>query len=407
MGLLADIRGRERIVLGCFLCQLGVGFTYLFSPLLREVTADLGWSRADFAAARGPYLFVVALGSPFVGHLTWRFGARVVLSAAALVLGATFAWLAVMTARWELYGANLLWGLFVTGLGDVVVGSVLVRALERARGLALGLVYSASNLGGALLPPLFALLATRFGWREALLWLGLGGVAIVLPAAQLTRLRAAPAAARAASDAAAANDSGLGLREALATRSFWVLAAALFVFFFYFLGVNDAFVSFLVDAGASREEAASLYATAVAAGGFSKLLAGVVADRLAPRTALLIDFTLLAASALLLLGLPHPGFLYAFLVSYGLAVAARDVIYPLVVTWCFGARAMPQVYGTLMAVLALGGTLGSVFPQAVHDATGSYAPAFAVHAVGNLVVLGSLALVRREWTGSPARGESA
>jgi len=395
MSPLADIRGRERIVLGCFLCQLGLGFTYLFSPLLREVTADLGWTRADFAAARGPYLFVVALGSPFVGHLTWRYGARLVLTVAGLVLGTTFVWLGRMTELWELYGANLLWGLFVTGLGDVVVGSVLVRALERARGLALGVVYSASNLGGALLPPLFAALATRIGWRDALLWLGVAGMAVVLPAAQLTRLRSHAAAASHADEAGDAT-AGLSLREALATRSFWVLAGALFVFFFYFLGVNDAFVSLMVDAGASREEAASRYATAVAAGGFSKLVSGAIADRLAPRTALVIDFALLAGSALLLLGLPAPGFLWAFLVSYGLAVAARDVIYPLVVTWCFGARAMPQVYGTLMAVLAVGGTAGSVFPQAVYDATGSYTPAFTVHAVANLVVLASLALVRRE-----------
>lgn len=392
MALLGDIRGRERIVLGCFLCQLGLGFTYLFSPLLREVTADLGWTRATFAAARAPYLFVIAAASPFVGAFTARFGARAVLSGAGLVLGATFVWLARMRAPWELYGANLLWGLFVTGLGDVVVGAVLVRALARARGLALGLVYSASNLGGAILPPLFAALATRMGWRSALLVLAAGGVALVLPAARLTGgVAAAPEVADAAADPPA-----LGLRAALATPSFWLLAAALFVFFFYFLGVNDAFVSLLVDAGRTREEAAALYATAVATGGFSKLFAGAVADRVAPRTALLVDYALLALSALLLLAVPRPGFLLAFLVSYGLAVAARDVIYPIVVSWCFGARSMPSVYGALMAVLAVGGTAGSVFPQAVHDASGSYAPAFGTYAALNVAVLLALRLVRRE-----------
>jgi MFS family permease len=394
VGLLGDIRGRERIVLGCFLCQLGLGFTYLFSPLLREVTADLGWTRATFAAARGPYLFVIAAASPFVGHLTWRYGPRAVLSGSALVLGATFVWLARMTETWELYGANLLWGLFVTGLGDVVVGAVLVRALERARGLALGLVYSASNLGGALLPPAFAALATRYGWRTALLVLAAGGVALVLPAAQL-----AGASAGARSAAGAAADAGapaLGLRDAARTPSFWILAAALFAFFFYFLGVNDAFVSLLVDAGFSREQAAAMYAAAVATGGFSKLLAGVVADRVAPRTALLADYALLALSALLLLAVPRQPWLAAFLVSYGLAVAARDVIYPLVVSWCFGARSMPRVYGTLMAVLAVGGTAGSVFPQAVHAATGSYAPAFGAYAALNVAALAALVRLRRE-----------
>jgi nitrate/nitrite transporter NarK len=355
------------------------------------VTADLGWSRATFAAARGPYLFVIAAASPFVGHLTWRYGPRAVLSGAALVLVATFAWLARMKEPWELYGANLLWGLFVTGLGDVVVGAVLVRALERARGLALGLVYSASNLGGAILPPLFAALATRVGWRGALLALAAGGVALVLPAAQLTAGRAGAVDARSEEAPPA-----LGLRAAASTRSFWVLAAALFAFFFYFLGVNDAFVSLLVDAGRTREEAAGLYAAAVAAGGFSKLLAGALADRVAPRSALLADYALLALSALLLLAVPRPGVLLVFLASYGVAVAARDVIYPLVVAWCFGARSMPRVYGALMAVLALGGTAGSVFPQAVHDATGTYIPAFAVFAARNAAALASTLLVRRE-----------
>jgi predicted MFS family arabinose efflux permease len=392
---LGDIRGQRRVVLGCFLCQLGLGFTYLFSPLLREVTADLGWTRATFASARAPYLLVIAAASPFVGQLTARYGARAVLSGAALVLGATFVALARMTEVWELYAANLLWGLFVTGLGDVVVGAVLVRALERARGLALGLVYSASNLGGALLPPAFAALATRFGWRHALLVLAAGGVALVLPAAQLTGRRAGGAAARGA-EAGVGGPPALGLRDAMRTPSFWILAAALFAFFFTFLGVNDAFVSLLVDAGSTREEAAALYATAVATGGFSKLLAGFLADRVAPRTALLVDFALLALAGALLLAVPRPGFLQAFLVSYGLAVAARDVIYPLVVSWCFGARSMPEVYGALMAVLALGGTAGSVFPQAAHDATGSYAPAFVVYAALNGAALLALTRIRRE-----------
>jgi MFS family permease len=151
-----------------------------------------------------------------------------------------------------------------------------------------------------------------------------------------------------------------------------------------------------VDAGSTREEAAALYATAVAAGGASKLFAGLVADRVAPRAALLADYALLSLSALLLLAVPRPGFLYAFLLSYGLAVAARDVVYPLAVSWCFGARSMPRVYGALMAVLAVGGTAGSVFPQAVYEAGGSYAPAFAVYAAANTAALAALARLRRE-----------
>jgi hypothetical protein len=99
VSLLGDIRGRERIVLGCFLCQLGVGFTYLFSPLLREVTADLGWTRATFAAARGPYLFAIAAASPFVGHLTGRYGLLALGGTAGSVLPARSTTRAAATRR--------------------------------------------------------------------------------------------------------------------------------------------------------------------------------------------------------------------------------------------------------------------------------------------------------------------
>ena len=55
-----------------------------------------------------------------------------------------------------------------------------------------------------------------------------------------------------AQDIAQAGDD-LDLRAALRTRSFWILTATLFSFFFYFTGVLDAFVLFLVDAGLSKD----------------------------------------------------------------------------------------------------------------------------------------------------------
>jgi OFA family oxalate/formate antiporter-like MFS transporter len=114
------------------------------------------------------------------------------------------------------------------------------------------------------------------------------------------------------------------------------------------------------------------------------------------KSALLLDFGLLALSSLVLLALPGPGLLAVFLVVYGFSVAARDVVYPLIITHCFGVRDLARIYGVLMLALLPGGALGPIFAGWVHDRTGSYDSAFAVFAGLNLLALFALVFVRRE-----------
>ena len=45
---LGDLRGRALwVVFGCLICQLGLGFGYVYAPLLKEISSDLGWTRAN------------------------------------------------------------------------------------------------------------------------------------------------------------------------------------------------------------------------------------------------------------------------------------------------------------------------------------------------------------------------
>ncbi len=76
-----------------------------------------------------------------------------------------------------------------------------------------------------------------------------------------------------------------------------------------------------------------------------------------------------------------------FIISYGFASTARDVLYPLIVVHCFGVRYMAEIYGVLMLSL-IAGALGPIVAAAVRDATGSYSGAFA-----GLVVLNGLSLI--------------
>jgi predicted MFS family arabinose efflux permease len=402
----SELRGRARwVVLGCLLCQLGLGFGYAFDPLAPDILAEFGWSRALFSSARAPQLVAMALASPLVGAAAVRFGARPIVAGSVSLLALAFAGMASMQAFWQYYALAVLLGVALTGVGDVAIGAVVAQWVSRARGLALGVVYTGSNLGGMLVTPLAAWVASQHGWRTALLVLACVGLALMLPPALLA-VREPPAGFRplgagdgpsAASGEPPAAD--LALREALRTRSFWALGFALFACLFTHLGVTGHLVLFLTDQGMERVEAAGWLATAIGLGVISKVGFGLLADRMHPRSAMLAVTALLAASAALLPWLPERAFLWAFTVGFGFATAARDVTYPLLLASCFGVGHLAAIYGALMVILLPGGILGPVFAGFSHDRLGSYAPAFAAFAALNVLALGGLAFVSDERAG--------
>ena len=388
------------MVVGCLVCQMGLGFGYGVSPLAPDILAEFGWTRALYSSAQSPQALVIALASPLVGWMLVRYGARAVLSASALVLAGAYAGMAGMQAWWQFALAWGLIGLAVTGLGDIAVGAVVAQWITRGRGIALGVVYTGSNLGGALATRGVAALADAASWRLAVAAMAATALAVLLPAAWFTvRDRPRAEVARdAAAVTSAPDESDLDMAAALRTRSFWILASSLLGFWAYLYALLQHFVLSLVDAGVPRELAAGHWANAVFMGLFSKIAFGFIADRVSAKGALLLDYGLLALSSLLLLGLSGGSgwLLWGFVLVFGFSYAARDVVTPLIVVHCFGSRHLAQIYGILMLTILPGSNLGSIFAGWTHDATGSYAAAFTALAAFNGVSFALLFAVRDE-----------
>jgi len=396
----SELRGRALwVVAGCLVCQMGLGFGYGFGVLAPAILEEFGWSRALLSSAQAPQLFVIALASPVVGFVATRFGARVVLSVSVLVVAAACAGLSAMQSWWHLALGWAVVGASVAGLGDIAVGGVVAQWVTRARGLALGIVYTGSNLGGALVTRWMAAVSEAASWRAALLSLSLLSLGVLLPFALFAvrdrpGAEAAPEAPRAAD--AQPGPADLDVRGALRTRSFWIVAFTLLIFWVYLLSILQHLVLFLMDEGLTLEAASAHLGNAVFMGIFSKIAFGVIADRLSAKRAALLDFGLLTASAALLLALPHAWLVWAFVALFGFSYAARDVVTPLVVAACFGPRNLAAIYGVLMLTILPGGTLGPILTGWTHDATGSYTPAFAAFAAANLASFALLFGLRDE-----------
>ncbi len=399
-----DIRGRAIwVILGCTAAQIGLGTAYLSSVLVPAILAEFDWSRGDYMAAASPRVIFAALASPFVGALAYRFGARPVLALSIVLLGGVLACSSLIQNLYHVFAVSIGGGLIVAGVGDIAVGTVVSQWITRGRGLALGIVYSGSNIGGLLFSLLGAQLLVVSGWRSAYLWVSAGVVVLLLPTVWFA-VREPRAAQAPTADAGAlepevetdANLQGLSLQEAMRTPSFWLLAGGLFLFYFYYLGVSAHLVLFLTDIGLSTWQAAANFGFAVFLGVGAKVGIGLVADRWPPKRALLICFAVVTAASFLLLGLPMDGLLPVFVVAHGLATAAQNVVYPLMVGHCFGVKHMAKIYGVLMLALLPGGVLGPIFAGYMFEAFGSYELAFQIFAGLNLVSFAALCAVRSQ-----------
>ena len=88
--------------------------------------------------------------------------------------------------------------------------------------------------------------------------------------------------------------------------------------------------------------------------------------------------------------------------QFGFSTAARDVVYPLIITECFGLRNMAPIYGALMVALLPGATIGPVFAAVVYDNLQSYELAFVTFFVLSATGLTGLFFLRDERARAPS-----
>ena len=151
----------------CFLTILtSAGVRSSPSVLIHPLEAEFGWSRALIASAISMNLLLFGVASPISGWLIDRYGPRKVMlgSLGFLIVGVSGTM--AMNQFWQFF---LVWGVIV-GLGAGGVGSVLTatvgnRWFVARRGLALGILGSASSTGQIIFLPLFMAMITYAGWR--------------------------------------------------------------------------------------------------------------------------------------------------------------------------------------------------------------------------------------------------
>ena len=395
-----------RLMVTLVLMTIGSGAMYVVAVVLPAVQAEFKVSRGDAALPYTLMMVGFGLGGIAMGKLADRFGVMRVVLLGAAGLGAGFV-AAGMSA--SLLGFALAHGVLLGALGSSATFAPLIADASlwfvRRRGIAVAICASGNYLAGAIWPPVVQHFVEGAGWRQTYIGLGVF-CAVTMPALALLLRTAAPVAAAAAPAAARSGPVPSNRPFGMSLTSAQLLLCAAGVACCVAMAMPQVhIVAYCGDLGYGAARGAQMLSLMLACGIVSRLVSGLICDRIGGIRTLLLG-SVLQGTALLLF-LPFDGLVSLYVVSalFGLFQGGIVPSYAIIVREHFPPAEAGARVGTVLMATLFGMALGGWMSGKVFDLTGSYEAAFVNGIAWNLLNL-SIVLVLLRRGGSPQRASA-
>ncbi len=415
------------IVLATFVVSFGQ--VPVFGPVLGvfilPIQEELGWSRATISLAFTIGSISGSVTTFIIGSLLDRYGARIIVVSAGIVITIAMLGLAMMNQPWQ------FWAFFGMGRGAALAGIQVGTSVAianwfiRKRGRALAIKGLGLRIGQATFPLIiFAIMAVS-DWRHAYLWLaGLTFVCIVVPSALYIRRRPedmglhpdgmAPDAVPPEGSSNASRplqgrkqgyEESWTLAEARKTRALWLIVLFSLLAPFALGSMNLHMVANFQDKGIPAGLAVSVLSIFAIVSSLTVLPWGFLVERVHVRyTAMLMCAFQGIACVIIIVAKTFP-MAVVFGLVFGIGQAGWTIIQNLIFSDYFGRRHAGAIRG-FTSPFRLLGPLGPVFTGYVRDVTGSYNFAFKILA-GVFIAMFVLLLLAVPPKKDPATEEQA
>lgn len=417
------------LVLGiCFLTTLtSAGVRSSPSVLIHPLEAEFGWSRTLIASAVSMNLLLFGVAAPLSGYLIDRYGPRKVMMGSLLFLIVGVSGTVAMTEFWQFF---LVWGVIV-GLGAGGVGSVLTatvgtRWFVARRGLALGILGSASSTGQIIFLPFFMAMITFAGWR-------LGSMTLIFVAMILLPLiflfmrddpsdvglepygAGQPAAAIGGGAASLrgmpAKNATITAKEVVTHPTFWLLAGSFFVCGGTANGlIGTHLIPHEIEIGIPQIAAASILGIMGGLNMVGTIFSGWMIDRVQPQKWLALVYALRGVSLLILPFVNSFTGLVVFAIIYGLDWFATVPPSMAITADTFGKQNVGKVYGWIFMSHQIGAAIMASAAGALRTWLGDYQLAFLSGGVIAMIAAGLALQIKtkpREASPPPAAAQPA
>jgi MFS family permease len=349
---------------------------------LPVIQAEFGIDRGDASLPYTATMLGFAVGGVLMGRLSDRFGIMLPASVSALMQCAGYVLAAQATGLWQFVLAQaLIIGMLgtATTFGPLIADASLW--FRKRRGIAVAIVASGSYVAGTIWPPVLQHAIDAWGWRQAYVGVGIFCVLTMLPLALCLRRRAkvddrtVPMSARDMADTLRMSPAALQVLLVIAGLACCIAMSM----------PQVHIVAYCADLGYGPARGAEMLSLMLGFGVVSRLVSGLIADRIGGLGTLLLGSSLQCLA--LLFYLPFDGLTPLYVVSalFGLSQGGIVPSYALIVRDYFPAReAGVRISLVLMATIA-GMAVGGWLSGVIYDLTGSYQAAFLNGIAWNLL----------------------
>lgn len=230
---------------GALIMLFSLGIRHGFGLFLQPITMDQGWGRETFAFAIALQNLVWGASQPFTGMIADRYGAKPVVAVGALFYAAGL-WVMAQVAGEAMFilGAGVLVGLGLSGTTfPVIFGAISRLVRPEQRSLSMGITMAVGSFGQFAMLPISLGLIGALDWQGALIALSIVALAMFPLAFGLRQADPLPILP---ADTVTFQQA---LKDALATRDFWLLSLGFFACGFQVVFIAVHLPAFLADKG--------------------------------------------------------------------------------------------------------------------------------------------------------------
>jgi len=379
------------------LVVLGNSSMYVVSVVLPAVQAEFGVGRADASLPYTLMMVCLGLGGIWTGRMADRHGLMPVLCVGAVAVCGGFVWAGLSGSIWGFGLAHGLMGLIGSSATFAPLMADTALWWNKRRGIAVAICASGNYIAGALWPPIVQHGIELIGWRHTYVLLGIVcGVGMLLLAlrmrqrAPVAQMDAAPAAVAPAASGAAPSPLPLdrsrpfGLRPLHAQLLLCVAGVACCV---AMAMPQVHIVAYCTDLGFGAARGAEMLSLMLACGIVSRLVSGVICDRIGGVRTLLLGSALQGVG--LALFLPFDGLVPLYVISamFGLFQGGIVPAYAIIIREYFAPQEAGARVGAVIMATLIGMALGGWMSGWIFDLTGSYRAAFLNGMAWNLLNL--------------------
>jgi len=391
--------------LGAFVAT-GIAQT-VFGGIQDFIVEDMDWDRKTIALAATLGTWSSGVVAISIGRMIDKFGPRLIMPIAALIVGIG-----------SIYLANIksIWGFFIIyiiiraiagpSLQNLIPRTIAVNFFSRQRNMAMGITTFNRIFGESINLQIITTLASRYSWRFAYRTLGLITIPLCIPIFMIIRHRPEdigqlPDGDKEISESKKINNQNekiLTFKQILQIRSFWFILIGEFI-----AGVSTTMllfqiVPFLTDGGLSQQRAAIALTVGNLLGGVSVPVWGFLTDKFTTKriAALIISLAIIPTILISQLNVESYGFILSIIWTTitGSILVLGSMMYATI----FNRKSYGSVAGltgpSRTAAVGLGPTLGAY----IISFAKSYQPIFWSSAIGYLVAIGFFTIVNSKNT---------